>query len=197
MWVNCCTTTWVALASRGRSELIPGKSPREIATCAALFHEAARFHWPGNVRQLLNVCSQIAVASENSLRVPSSVSAMFGVVPVAEGAAQARDASVDGSASYRSIREIVDEDFDRAMHDSYYEVAGVAQRLGVSRQSVYRRMASSGVYRKVSDLPEPELLDAVRECDGDTLAAAKLLRVSASGLRSRLRTGLQASENRS
>ena len=73
------------------------------------------------------------------------------------------------------------------MYDSYYEVAGVAQKLNVSRQSLYRRMASSGVYRTASELTEPEVLDAVRECGGDTLAASRLLRVSASGLRSRLR----------
>lgn len=183
-----------ALDNFGRGDLMPGGTPREIACCATLFYQAACFHWPGNVRQLLNVCSQVAVASENRLRVPSSVSALFDLA--AQGS---EEGAIDGepvSTSYRSIQEILDEDFDRAMHESYYEVAGAAQRLGVSRQSVYRRMASSGVYRKASDLPEPELLDAVRECDGDTLAAAQLLRVSASGLRSRLRVGTHADVNR-
>jgi DNA-binding NtrC family response regulator len=179
-----------ALARHGRGELLPGQSAREIASCAALFYQAACCDWPGNVRQLVNVCNQVAIASEDELQVPASVSALLGSAMLTPlGGTQYSELSIEG-AEYRSIQEIVDEDFDRAMQDSNYEVAGVAQRLGVSRQSVYRRMASSGVYRKAADLSESELLDAVRDCGGDTRAAAKLLRVSASGLRYRVRAGL-------
>lgn len=176
----------MALEKQGLGGLVPGEgaSPREIAGWALLFEQAVNFDWPGNVRQLVNVCNQVAVASGECLRIPGSVAALFAPAEVAPASATQDSHQLD----YRSMRDVSDEEFDRAMHDSYHEVAGVAQRLGVSRQSVYRRMASSGLYRKASELPEPELRDAVRECGGDTLAASRLLRVSASGLRSRLRS---------
>lgn len=183
-----------ALASQGCRHLLPGETQRDIAVCASLFHQAACFHWPGNVRQLINISRQIAVASDSRLQVPPSVSAAFASSLWSPDPDDAhKDAQRAGhAASHRSIRDVGDEDFDRAMQESLYEVSAVAQRLGVSRQSVYRRMASSGSYRKASELPEPELLDAVRECGGDTLAAAQLLRISASGLRSRLRAGMSS-----
>lgn len=186
-----------ALAQLGRSEALPdeGSPPREIATAAVLFYQAACYGWPGNVRQLINVCNQLAVASEESLLIPPSVATLFAAAGTGKaGAVAAADANANRPAleeqpasAFRAMRDVSDEELDRVMYDSYYEVAGVAQKLNVSRQSLYRRMASSGVYRTASELTEPEVLDAVRECGGDTLAASRLLRVSASGLRSRLR----------
>ncbi len=174
-----------SLRDHGREGLLPDEhSPsRDIARCASLFHDALRSDWPGNVRQLINSCGQLAVASERGLQVPDQVAAAMAGPDDDQSSVSSPDT---GAASYRSIHSVSDAEFERAMHDSYHEVAGAAQRLGVSRQAIYRRIEKSPDYRKASDLAEAEILATLGECGGDLLAASRLLRVSASGLRSRL-----------
>ena len=68
-----------------------------------------------------------------------------------------------------------------------YEAAPVARALGVSRPSVYRRIEETPGLRLAAQVPEEELQQALDEHDGDLQATAMALRVSASGLRARLR----------
>ena len=82
----------------------------------------------------------------------------------------------------------IDEDqFEGALRASAYEVADVARQLGVSRQAVYRRMADSPRHRLAGQVPLDELEQALSLHGGNAHAAALELRVSPSGLRSRLR----------
>lgn len=170
-----------AFAEAGRSQLLPSQAsnPRLVAAWAGLFYESLRYPWPGNVRQLSNFCNQIAIASRTGLVIPPAVLEAF-----AQWAAERKTS--DTAVTYRAIQDISEEEFDRAMRDSCHEISGVAERLGVTRQAVYRRIASTGAYRLVSQVPIPELQQAVAQCAGDTQAAARLLCVSATGLRSRM-----------
>lgn len=92
------------------------------------------------------------------------------------------------------MHQIDDDEFDRAWEDSAFEAAGTARQLGISRQAVYRRIDGSSRYRLAEQVPEAELQRALDAHRGDVGAAALALRVSASGLRARLRAAAAVSQ---
>ena len=187
----------LAFSREGRAELLPGSasSARSLAAWAGLYYACLSYHWTGNVRQLINFCSQIAVASRTGLVIPPAVLLAFSSAGRDDGEAmtdygQAADEVREPASVAQRLRRILDvteEEFARAMRDNSHEVKTVAQSLGVSRQAVYRKIASSERYRLASEIPESELEQAFLSCKGDTLAVARLLEVSPSGLRARLR----------
>ena len=63
--------------------------------------------------------------------------------------------------------------------------------LGVSRQSVYRRIDGSDRYRLASQVSSGELHRVLDECGGDVSLAARRLRVSLSALRAILRSAVR------
>jgi DNA-binding NtrC family response regulator len=187
----------LAFSREGRADLLPcsASSARSVAGWAGLYHACLCYHWPGNVRQLINFCNQIAVASRAGLVIPPSV--LLALAPAGqrdpeaatEPAQVAKKVCEPASVAQRlrRILDVTEEEFARAMRDNCHEVKTVALSLGVSRQAVYRKIASSERYRLASEIPESELEQAVLNCKGDTLAAARLLEVSPSGLQARLR----------
>jgi len=170
----------------GCADLLPDKdSPaRNVAAWAALFHSFLGYSWPGNVRELANFAGQVLVASEEQLTLPDTVNK---ALTQADTVSPALSCGSSCPQPRRSIREIGDREFDSALQESGYEVANVARQLGVSRQAVYRRMGESSRHRLAGQVPEPELERALTLRAGDVRAAAMDLKVSASGLRSRLR----------
>jgi DNA-binding NtrC family response regulator len=169
----------------GCADLLPGEDSAEgkIAAWAALFHSFLGYSWPGNVRELANFAGQVLVASEEGLTLPDTVNLAFmqgntGSPVVSKAAA---------CPPRRSIREFDEQEFDSALQESDYEVANVARKLGVSRQAVYRRMGESPHHRLAGQVSEPELERVLTLRAGDARAAAMDLKVSVSGLRSRLR----------
>lgn len=167
------------------AELLPVEDApaAHIAAWALLFHAFVDYHWPGNVRELANFAGQVLVASEDQLTLPDIVKNAFSQTNTATSEVP-RDAA---AAPRRSIRDIGEREFDSILRDSCYEVANVARQLGVSRQAVYRRMEESSRHRLAGQVPASELERALALRAGDARAAALDLKVSASGLRSRLR----------
>ncbi len=169
----------------GRSGLRPREDTPapEIARWAELFHSFLRYHWPGNVRELSNFSSQVVVAGAGYFTFPDNIRLALQEQPVGPSAA-----IVDtGNSPRRNVRDIDEAEFDSALQASGYEVANVARQLGVSRQAVYRRMAESQRHRLAGQVPLAELEQALAVRNGDASAAALDLKVSSSGLRSRLR----------
>lgn len=169
----------------GSAGLLPtkGSPAREMAAWAELFHSFLGYSWPGNVRELANFAGQVLVASAGGLALPDTVRL---ALQKADACAPAAKGGVSRPLR-RSIREIDEQEFDSALRASRYEVANVARQLGVSRQAVYRRMDESPVHRLAGEVPVPELERVLALRAGDACAAAGDLKVSASGLRSRLR----------
>jgi two-component system nitrogen regulation response regulator GlnG len=163
--------------------VLPGPtSPAlEIASWAELFHSCLRYEWPGNVRELANCASQLVVADAGGRALPDAMR-----LALRRDAAGGADRQTDTGRA-RRIREIDEEQFEGALRASVYEVADVARQLGVSRQAVYRRMADSPRHRLAGQVPQAELEQALALHGGNLRAAALALKVSPSGLRSRLR----------
>ena len=169
----------------GCPQILPGEDTTagEIAAWALVFHAFLAYRWPGNIRQLANFAGQVLVASDDKLTLPDTVKNAF---------SQADDAPPEkrgcaAEAPRRSLRDVDEQEFDSILQESCYEVANVARQLGVSRQAVYRRMAESPRHRLAGQVPGPELEKALALRAGDARAAALDLKVSPSGLRSRLR----------
>jgi DNA-binding NtrC family response regulator len=92
------------------------------------------------------------------------------------------------SAKPRKPMDITEVDFVKAMEHSLFEVAAVADELGVSRQSIYRRIDASARFRRASEIPMQDIQTTLASCGGSLGKAAFNLEVSASGLRQRLRS---------
>ncbi len=183
----------------GCAPLLPAAldSDLRVAQWAALFQQLANYHWPGNVRELANVARQLVVAGEASPRMPAlapAASAAETNTAVAESSpgGPAAGTPVAGEASApppprRRMNHIDDATLRAAYRDSGFEVAATARTLGVSRQSVYRRLQALPDVRLASDIPAQDIQAALAECDDDHRAAARLLEVSANALQARMR----------
>lgn len=181
----------------GKTALLPGPDspPATAAAWAGMFHAFLSYHWPGNVRELDNFAGQVVIASAPDLTLPDAVSRALMQPPAATplpeddrvGVPLSDAGSVAEARPQRSIRDINEDEFDRALQSSHYEVAHTARHLEVSRQAVYRRMAESSRYRLAGQVPVAEMARTLASHSGDATAAALQLRVSVSGLRARLR----------
>jgi two-component system nitrogen regulation response regulator GlnG len=190
--------------------------PQAVAAWAELFYQFLVFRWPGNVRQLVNFANQVIVASEDRPVMPASVqralrqtvaepdSAGDKVAGMQAGATRSgvtrsgatrsgvtrsgvTRSGVTRSGATRSIHDIAEDEFDRVLEENLFEFAPAARQMRVSRQSIYRRIDDSPRHRRASQVPLPEVQAALAAAGGDVAAAALQLRVSASGLRARLR----------
>jgi hypothetical protein len=85
------------------------------------------------------------------------------------------------------MHEIDEEQFAQAWEQGSFEPAATARLLGVSRQSVYRRIDGLPGYRLAGQVGKAELRRVLASCDADSARAARNLRVSLSALRAVLR----------
>jgi two-component system, NtrC family, nitrogen regulation response regulator GlnG len=165
---------------------------------ASVVARLAQNSWPGNVRQLLNTVRQIVIASRSSevveigpqieklLREAASLAPPAEVPePVhAEPVAARRRA---GSHLYRSPAEVSEAELIEALRASRWEVKPAAERLGISRPSLYLLIEKFPSIHKASDLSRAEILEARQQCEGDLGATAERLEVSKKGLQQRMK----------
>ena len=155
-----------------------------VARWAQLFYRFCNYAWPGNVRQLENFAAQVIMASDERPVLPEALA--HALAPTAE--TDSSGAVADQALGRRKSGEVSEAEFEAAMHEERYEVAAVAQRLGISRSALYRRIEKSTQFRSAADVPMAEINAALAECDNDLRSTALGLQVSESGLRQRLRS---------
>jgi two-component system nitrogen regulation response regulator GlnG len=151
------------------------EDPGRLARCAELYDALLACHWPGNIRELSNVCRELALACPEDLSLPPQLARRLAAPPAAgEAVEEPRDA-------------IPVADFAEVWEANGYEVARVARVLNMSRSAVYRRVRELSGCRLAGDIPRDELQAALDAAGGDVAAAARTLCVSHAGLRARLR----------
>ena len=174
-------------ASKANGVNLPGEqsSQMEIARWADLFHQFLSYSWPGNVRELANHCRQVLATGDAGISVPESIRAAL-------EASRQQGSNDVSSAKKRSMHDVDEGKFDIAWEQCRYEPAATARLLGVSRQSVYRRVDQSARYRLAGEIESFELRRVLGECGNDSVRTARQLRVSLSALRAVLRgSGLE------
>jgi DNA-binding NtrC family response regulator len=105
----------------------PGQPPRRLTDAS---QEALRAHdWPGNVRELMNRVQRATLVASGPELAPQDLG--FGGAHPLPGVS-----ADDGSERQR---------LERVLVESGGQVSRAAQRLGLSRQALYRRMEKLGI----------------------------------------------------
>ncbi len=151
-----------------------------VSQWAYLICEFANYDWPGNVREFLNVCKQIEIATGESERliVPEEV-----LSRLQEEEAEQHSSTI----SNRRASELSELEVREAMLLARWEVSKAARELEVSRQALYNRIQSIPGLRVAADIPSSEVEAIYRECKGELDVAAAQLEVSRTALRRRWR----------
>jgi two-component system nitrogen regulation response regulator GlnG len=174
------------LIARDKAQLLPlsDSPPMVVARWADLFYRCVGYHWPGNVREVINRARQVAVSSDKDLDPPPAV---YKALASAASTISSQKQSTAPVVAMRSMEAIGQPEFVAAWEQENYEVAAVARRLGVSRQAVYRRLENSAELRTARDISVAELTGALSAADGNVSQAAMNLCVSRTALVSRIR----------
>jgi two-component system, NtrC family, nitrogen regulation response regulator GlnG len=159
---------------------------------ASIVARLARYGWPGNVRQLRNAVRQIVISSRDAETVeigPQIERLLRDAAP--PGASLPEDLYDSAPArrpatEYRSPSEIGEADLVQALRASRWEVKLTAERLGISRPSLYLLIAKFPSIRKAVDLTREEILAARELCGGKLDAMVDRLEVSKKGLQQRI-----------
>jgi len=162
----------------------PAFDPLWLSPCVVA--RLARYDWPGNVRQLRNVVRQLVIGSRGldaldvsrleRLLIDDPLGSIgSGAQPVAE------------PPDRRKPSEVTEAEMLEALNASGWDIKAAAQRLRISRPSLYTLMESSSEIWKVADLVPEEIARCHRECNGDLDAMAAKLKVSKRSLARRIR----------
>jgi len=180
------------------------------ATIAALLVD---YDWPGNIRQLRNVVRQLVIGNRGRSRaeMTPAVERLLGPPPTTALAdrpeapqknvtppetpikeSPAKDAPVKESpsaanTSRRRPADISEEELRKALRDCKWELNETAERLGISRASMYNLNERFRWFRVAGDLTEEEIRRCHAECSGDTVRMAEKLEVSEKALKRRVR----------
>ncbi len=147
------------------------------------------FSWPGNVRQLRNVVTELAAsgARKPQLEATPRLERLLGSPPNPVRPASPTDAAPVRAPAPRKPRQIDEADLLAAMRACAWEPKLAAVRLGISRASVYNLIRKSDRLKTAIDLSPDEIERARAECGGDPEAMARTLQVSKLALARRLR----------
>jgi two-component system nitrogen regulation response regulator GlnG len=172
--------------------ILPSKEDRPLWMPASIVARLARHGWPGNVRQLRNATRQIVIASRASETVeigPQIERLLREAAPPGAPLPEALREPAPSrrpAAEYRSPSEITEADLTQALRDARWEIKQAAERLGISRPSLYLLIAKFPSIRKAVDLTREEILEARQLCGGSLEALVDRLEVSKKGLQQRM-----------
>lgn len=176
---------------------------------AALVARLADYDWPGNVRQLRNVVRQIVIGNRgrNRAEITPAVERLLARSPstterAPSGAPQrppaeprrAPDPSplddlppAPRGASRRRPADIAEDELREALRLSRWDLAATAERLGISRASMYLLNERFPWFQTAGDLTEDQIRRSHQELGGDLARMAERLEVSERALGRRVR----------
>ncbi len=180
------------------SRLSSSESRAEPWLPASLAARLVRFSWPGNVRQLRNVARQLVIGSRGlpSLRVDSrleqeldsDVMPLPGRSPSGPSPSALPEAPDAGEkATRRKPSDVGEQELLDALRASSWDLKATAERLGISRASVYVLIEKSSLLRTAGDLSPEEITRCFHECQGDLDKMVQRLEVSRRALQRRVR----------
>jgi two-component system nitrogen regulation response regulator GlnG len=180
------------LGALGRIDLLESTDHRAAWLPARLVAQMARLDWPGNVRQLRNVCRELAVhgADRDQVEVgPQLARLLAEPVGVNERpASRAPDgAKVLAGAVHRRPGEVGEDELYQALASNSWRLKPAAAALGISRTSLYALMEAHPRVRTAASLSPAEVEASWCANGGDLEAMVKELEVSKEGIARRVR----------
>jgi two-component system nitrogen regulation response regulator GlnG len=189
---------YLAEELRGTGEehrLAPPEDGGPLWMPASVVARLARHAWPGNIRQLHNTVRQMVIASRSSETVeigpqverllreaaPLPASPVEDALPPAPAPRRRAEA-----AEYRSPAEVTESELTATLRATRWEVKLAAERLGISRPSLYLLIEKFPSIRKASDLTREQILEARQLSGGSLEALVERLEVSKKGLLQRM-----------
>jgi transcriptional regulator with AAA-type ATPase domain len=175
----------VALGAGER--LAPPEGQRQPWLTLDLVYEILEHRFPGNVRELRNLCGQIAVhsADREHAEIPPAARERlrrFDRWTETDEPSEGGEVAKIGSPRLSAPR------VRAVLAAARWNLAAAARELGVARNTLVSFIERTPGFRRVKDIPDSELRAAVTRLGRDAEALAADLEVSPHGLRIRLST---------
>ncbi len=156
---------------------------------ASLVARLARHDWPGNVRQLRNVARQLAIANRGrgQIEITPAIERLLTESPAALSGGVRLAGTPAPAARKRRGADISDAEIENAMRSQRFNLQAAATELGISRPSLYERIAAHPTLRTAVDLAPEEIEAAFAAEEGDLDRMVDRLEVSPRALGRRLR----------
>ncbi|HVG59275.1 MAG TPA: sigma-54 dependent transcriptional regulator [Hyalangium sp.] len=155
-----------------------------------------RYSWPGNIRQLRNLTRQIVIGSrrlatlqpspELLRELEESAPPLFTGTP-AQSERGEPPASSEPAVPRRKPSQVGDQEMLDALSATAWDMKAAAERLGITRSSLYMLIERSPSLRTAVELSAEEITRCFQECGGDVDAMVQRLKVSKRGLQRRLK----------
>ena len=159
---------------------------------AAVLAALALDNWPGNVRQLRNVATRLAVRFHDRQRLKSHEVLPWLQEQLSTPADPSRPAPAPPSQEatprhqYRDPADVSEDELIDCLRTNQWQIRPSAKALNLSRGSLYSLVAKSDRIRKAKDLSASEIEKALKANDHKIEAAAQALEVSKEGLKIRM-----------
>jgi two-component system nitrogen regulation response regulator GlnG len=156
--------------------------PAEVGASAVpvtVIARLVRYSWPGNVRQLKNITTQLAIANRGATTfvIPGALERQL---TPSDGPVPRRG---DQGTKPRRAGEISNEELLSTLEHVGWAPGRAAEELGIPTGTLHGLMRRCPGVRRAADLDEAELVSALEAHGGDVHAMAAALRVSPRGLR--------------
>ena len=154
----------------------------------ALAGRMARYHWPGNIRELKNLSQQIVIANRGrpSFYLHPKIDALLPPSrPEEVGAEAIPEPEPEPSRGRRKFDDIGADELEAVMAEHGWDIAETARHFCFSRPVIYSLIRKHGL-RVAADIDDEEIARLFHAHDGSIEQLAARLRVSTKGLRRRL-----------
>jgi two-component system nitrogen regulation response regulator GlnG len=143
--------------------------------------------WPGNVRELRNAMRQLLIGSRGRSELQDVALGFESPASSPAIAPPSRAAATSESEPTRRPAEVREDELLDALERHQWRISAAAKALGIKPSSLHMLIDKSPNIKKATTLSKEEIERARNEVGTDTDTLARHLRVSAHGLRLRLR----------
>lgn len=163
---------------------------------AWFFAQCCELSWPGNVRQLKNMVTQLSIAllGNNQVKTFDWQDFILSIQKQHERAERSQTSNQEtprnnpepSTNEKRKPSNINDEDIRKALEKNRWQIKLAADELCISRAALYQKIDASPLIRRASNIPSAELQSSFVDCSGDIDKMVNKLHVSKHALKRRL-----------